>query len=61
MGSIMRTSTAAIAAIQQHDAWLVQWNENWNAYSLIGGHLETGESFRECCEREIMEALAQLP
>jgi len=57
----MRTSTAAIAAIQQHDAWLVQWNENWNAYSLIGGHLETGESFRECCEREIMEALAQLP
>jgi len=53
----MRTSLAALAIIQQQATWLVQWNEKWNAYSLIGGHVESDETFRECCEREIMEEL----
>jgi hypothetical protein len=53
----MRTSQAGLAIIQQRDAWLVHWNDNWNAYSLIGGHVETGESFRESCIREIAEEL----
>ena len=53
----MRKSTAALAIIQQRSGWLVQWSNSWKAYSLIGGHVETGETFRECCEREIVEEL----
>ncbi len=53
----MRHSSAALAIIQRNDTWLVQWNANWQAYSLIGGHIEPGESFRECCIREITEEL----
>jgi 8-oxo-dGTP pyrophosphatase MutT (NUDIX family) len=57
----MRKSQAALAIIEQQDAWLVQWNSNWQAYSLIGGHVEAGESFRECCIREITEELECAP
>ena len=30
-------------------------------YSLVGGHVEPGESFRDCCIREIMEELELTP
>ncbi len=54
----MRNSKAALAFVQTNPGLqLVQWNNNWSAYSLIGGHVEAGESFRECCEREILEEL----
>jgi 8-oxo-dGTP pyrophosphatase MutT (NUDIX family) len=53
----VRISAGALAVIQCGDQVLVQWNKNWNAYSLIGGHVEAGESFRECCQREITEEL----
>ena len=54
----MRFSEAALALITRVNAqgeteYLTQWNEKWQAYSLIGGHHEEGESFRECCIREI--------
>lgn len=58
----MRISEAALALItrvntQDETEYLTQWNEKWQAYSLIGGHREEGESFRECCIREIEEEL----
>jgi len=56
-GIMMRMSSTALAVFQKSKRPLSQWNENLNAYSLICGHLEIGESFRECCEREIIEEL----
>ena len=58
----MRTSRAALALITRLDAskqteFLTQWSDSWLAYSLIGGHVEPGESFRQCCQREISEEL----
>lgn len=58
----MRVSEAALALITRVSAqgeteYLTQWNEKWQAYSLIGGHREERESFRECCIREIEEEL----
>jgi hypothetical protein len=61
----MRVSEAALALITRVDAqgemeYLSQWNEKWQAYALVGGHRENGESFRDCCLREIEEELALL-
>jgi 8-oxo-dGTP pyrophosphatase MutT (NUDIX family) len=53
----MRNSKAALAIVERSKTWLIQWNDNWNAYSLIGGHVETDESFNACCERETVEEL----
>ena len=58
----MRYSEAALAWITQvspdgHPLVLTQWSTTWQAYSLIGGHREPSESFRECCIREIEEEL----
>ena len=58
----MRVSEAALALItrvnaQSETEYLTQWNETWHAYSLIGGHVEAGESFRECCVQEVEEEL----
>ena len=58
----MRTSQAALAFITRVNSsgqteYLTQWNDGWQAYSLIGGHVETGETFRQCCQREIDEEL----
>ena len=57
----MRLSRAGLALIRNRNRILLQWNENWQAFSLIGGHVEAGESFRECCIREIAEELALVP
>ncbi len=56
----MRTSAAALALIPkpgQTARWLVQWNESWQAYALVGGHVESGESYAGCVAREITEEL----
>jgi 8-oxo-dGTP pyrophosphatase MutT (NUDIX family) len=58
----MRTSRAALAIITRLDTskqtqYLTQWSDSWHAYSLVGGHVEPGETFRQCCQREISEEL----
>ena len=58
----MRTSVGAYALIRRRgpggaEEWLSNWNEGWKALNLVGGHRENGESFRECCIREIVEEL----
>jgi ADP-ribose pyrophosphatase YjhB (NUDIX family) len=58
----MRNSEAALAWIIRVSAngttqVLTQWSATWQAFSLIGGHREPNESFRECCIREIEEEL----
>jgi 8-oxo-dGTP pyrophosphatase MutT (NUDIX family) len=58
----MRTSQAGLARIRRigpdgHWQYLVQWSERWRSYSLVGGHVETNETFRECCIREVEEEL----
>ena len=56
----MRLSEAALAIIERDAApgeWLLLWNNSWQAYSLIGGHREEDESFRNCCLREVAEEL----
>ena len=53
----MRTSSAALAIVRQNVSLLLQWNYSWDAYSLIGGHVEAGETFHKCCAREIIEEL----
>ena len=62
----MRISEAALALFARPGAdgdreFLTQWNEKWQAYSLIGGAREPGESFRECCIREVVEELELVP
>ncbi len=57
----LRRSEGGIALIQRTLAgkreWLAQWNDNWKAFFLIGGHREGTETFRECVIREIEEEL----
>ncbi len=60
--SRMRVSEAGLAVItrvvaQGNTEYLTQWNDKWRTYALIGGHREVGESFRDCCIREIEEEL----
>ena len=62
----MRISEAALALIERQRPdggaeYLVQWSESWRRFSLVGGHLEPGESFRACCEREVAEELDLTP
>jgi NUDIX domain len=58
----MRTSVAAVAVIARVRSdgvreWLTQWNDKWQSLNLIGGQKTDDESFRECCEREVIEEL----
>jgi 8-oxo-dGTP pyrophosphatase MutT (NUDIX family)/tetratricopeptide (TPR) repeat protein len=57
-----RTSQASLAWISRSNTdgeleILVQWNQSWQALSLIGGHVEPGETFLAACSREIEEEL----
>src|SRR5438128_10124068 len=58
----MRLSEAGLALVRRvgpdgAPEYLVQWNDNWQRFSLPGGHVEPGESFRACCAREVAEEL----
>ena len=58
----LRVSTASVALISRESQsgsrlWLAQWNSHWQAYNFISGHVEEGETFRECLMREIEEEL----
>ncbi len=58
----MRVSEAGLALIRRTGAdgsveYLTQWSDRWERYSLVGGHVEPGESFRACCVREVEEEL----
>ena len=57
----MRVSIAGLACIRRVGAagpeYLTQWSDRWGMFSLVGGHVEAGETFRECCVREIEEEL----
>ncbi len=59
--AIMRESFAGLAWIERRvgdeSQWLVLWNERWQRFALVGGHLEADESFRECVRREVEEEL----
>jgi tetratricopeptide (TPR) repeat protein len=59
----MRISEAGLAFFKRTGAggvteYLTQWSDTWHAFSLVGGHVEPGESFYQCCVREIEEELA---
>ena len=62
----MRVSEAGLALITrprvgQGLEYLTQWNDRWGMFSLIGGRIEAGETFRQCCEREVAEELGLTP
>jgi 8-oxo-dGTP pyrophosphatase MutT (NUDIX family) len=56
-----RKSVAAFALIRREEQgralYLAQWNLNWRALNLVGGHKRPDESFHECLIREISEEL----
>jgi 8-oxo-dGTP pyrophosphatase MutT (NUDIX family) len=57
----MRRSPAGLALIRREvsgqTVYLVQWNANWQRYSLVGGHKRDDETFRDCLIRELAEEL----
>jgi ADP-ribose pyrophosphatase YjhB (NUDIX family) len=57
----MRQVAAAFAWIERvtpaGPQILAQWNRKWQAFNLIGGHVEVGETCRECVVREMIEEL----
>ena len=56
-----RRSVAAVALIRRPEQgqtlYLAQWNANWAAFHLVGGHKRPEESFRACLIREVGEEL----
>jgi len=60
-----RQSQAAVAIIAREEdgkrLWLVQWNQHWGRYYLVGGHREDGEAGTQCLERELHEELKIKP
>jgi len=58
----MRISQAALALFKRLGLdgvteYLTQWNDAWQMFALVGGHVEPGESFHHCCVREVEEEL----
>jgi 8-oxo-dGTP pyrophosphatase MutT (NUDIX family) len=57
----MRQSEGSLAYIERRRGDLVeiltQWNDGWQAFSLVGGHRRPSESFRSCLAREVSEEL----
>lgn len=58
----MRTSEAGLALVRrarpgEAAEYLAQWSDTWRQLSLVGGHVEPGESLRDCCVREVEEEL----
>jgi ADP-ribose pyrophosphatase YjhB (NUDIX family) len=58
----MRTSVAAFPLFRRAASaggieYLAQWNDAWQAFHFVGGHKRDGESFRDCCVREVGEEL----
>jgi 8-oxo-dGTP pyrophosphatase MutT (NUDIX family) len=57
----MRQSEGSLAYIERRRGdrieVLTQWNEGWQAYSLVGGHRRPSESSRGCLAREVAEEL----
>jgi 8-oxo-dGTP pyrophosphatase MutT (NUDIX family) len=57
----MRHVSAAFAWIEREtpsgSRVLTQWNRKWQAFNLVGGHVELGETFRACVVREMVEEL----
>jgi 8-oxo-dGTP pyrophosphatase MutT (NUDIX family) len=61
-GLPMRVSEAALAlfkrlGVDSTQEYLTQWNDAWQMFALVGGHVEPGESFHQCCVREVEEEL----
>jgi 8-oxo-dGTP pyrophosphatase MutT (NUDIX family) len=64
--SPIRHSEGSVALIRDTDStgtkrWLAEWNEGWKAYSLVGGHRDDPETFRECATREVREEVGIEP
>ncbi len=58
----MRESVASLVLFERRSSvsdihWLLQWNQRWKEFSLIGGHLERNESVLDCGIREVKEEL----
>ena len=56
----MRSSVAACALFRRATAtgrveYLARWNDSWNDFHFVGGHIREDESFRDCCVRETTE------
>ena len=58
----MRTSEASLALICRRvhgrTKYLTQWSDVRQMFTLIGGHVEAGESYRDCCVRAVAETLS---
>ncbi len=61
----LRSSESRIAIMERRvknsPQWLVQYNERWGRYFLVGGHAKTGEPALDCLQREISEELDLAP
>ncbi|HEX3314333.1 MAG TPA: NUDIX domain-containing protein [Gemmataceae bacterium] len=57
----MKTSQESVALICRRvhgrTKYLAQWSDVRQMFLLIGGHVEAGESYRDCCMRAVAEQL----
>lgn len=64
-GPAARKSVASTAIISRkhdgHKQWLLQWNQKWQRYFLVGGHQHDGETPEACLRRELEEELCLAP
>lgn len=55
MTSIEVTTMCAVFDQENEKVLLINRKKNWTGYAFPGGHLENGESIRDCVIREIFE------